>query len=301
MLGSHVGELAALVTALLWTLSSLAWTSAGKRVGSLAVSFLRLPIAVAMMMVYGKIVRGLWLPTDADAETWFWLGLSGFMGYFLCDIFLFKAMLLIGPRLVLLIFSLTPPLTAVLSWLWGIGKPLALWDWTAMGVTLSGVAWVVLEQPNYEGSSHDPKHKWRGVAFALFATCSNAVGVVFSSKGIGGYDAVAATLIRVLAALPGYFVLITLWRRWPAMYQAARQPSAMAILTFGAIVGPFVGVSFFMIALQHTQAGVATTVTASMPVLIIPFSIFFYHEKVSLRAVGGAVVAVAGVALLMLR
>ena len=56
-----------------------------------------------------------------------------------------------------------------------------------------------------------------------------------------------------------------------------------------------------MVALQHSPAGVATTITASMPVLIVPFSILLYHEKVSLRAVGGAIVAVAGVAMLMLR
>ena len=160
MLGSHIGELAALATALLWTLSALAWTSAGKRIGSLAVSFLRLPIAVAMMMVYGQIARGRCLPTDADAETWLYLGISGIFGYFLCDIFFFKAMLLIGPRLGLLIFSLTPPITAVISWVW-IGNLLTLWDWAAMGVTLAGVTWVVLEQPNAENSSHDPRHKWR--------------------------------------------------------------------------------------------------------------------------------------------
>ena len=300
MLGSHIGELAALATALLWTLSALAWTSAGKRIGSLAVSFLRLPIAVAMMMVYGQIARGHCLPTDADTRTWVLLGISGILGYFLCDIFFFKALLLIGPRLGLLIFSLTPPITAVISWIWGVGSPLTLWDWAAMCVTLSGVAWVVLEQPNIEDTSHDPRDKWRGVAFALFATFANAVGVVFSSKGIGDYNAVAATLIRVLAALPGYVVLITLWRRWPAMFEAVHHLRAMSILTFGAIVGPFVGVSFFMVALQHAPAGVVTTVTASMPVLIVPFSIFLYHEKVSLRAVGGAIVAVAGVAMLML-
>jgi drug/metabolite transporter (DMT)-like permease len=300
MLGSHVGELAALATALLWTLSALAWTSAGKRIGSLSVSFLRLPIAVAMMMVYGQVVRGRCLPTDADAHTWFYLGISGLFGYFLCDLFLFKAMLLIGPRLVLLIFSLTPPLTAVISWIW-MGDKLNLWDWTAMAVTLAGVAWVVLERSNAEDPSHAPHHKRRGVVLALLATFANAIGVVFSSKGLGEYDAVAATQIRVLAALPAYILLITLWHRWPAIQQAARQARAMIILTFGATVGPFVGVSCFMVALRYSPAGVATTITASMPVLIVPFTIVLYHEKVSLRAVGGAVVAVAGIAMLMLK
>jgi 5-methyltetrahydrofolate--homocysteine methyltransferase len=44
-----IGELAALATAVLWTLSSLAWTSAGRYVGALQVSFVRLLITSALL------------------------------------------------------------------------------------------------------------------------------------------------------------------------------------------------------------------------------------------------------------
>jgi drug/metabolite transporter (DMT)-like permease len=107
-------------------------------------------------------------------------------------------------------------------------------------------------------------------------------------------------MIRILAALPGYALLVTLWRRWPATLAPLRQASVMAIITFGAIAGPFVGVVFSMIAFRHSPTGVVTTIIATTPVLILPFSIFLHREKVSLRAVGGAMVAVAGIALLML-
>ena len=86
-----VGEAAAVGTALLWTLSAVAWTAAGRYVGALSVSFLRLVITCVMLAAYGQIVRGLWLPSDADRETWLLLGLSGFFGFFLSDICLFKA------------------------------------------------------------------------------------------------------------------------------------------------------------------------------------------------------------------
>jgi drug/metabolite transporter (DMT)-like permease len=74
----------------------------------------------------------------------------------------------------------------------------------------------------------------------------------------------------------------------------------MGILTFGAVVGPFGGIVFSLIALRHAPTGVVATIIATMPVLILPFSVFLYHEKVSLRAIGGAIVAVAGIAMLML-
>ena len=110
----------------------------------------------------------------------------------------------------------------------------------------------------------------------------------------------AGTLIRATIALPAYVVLITLWRRWPAMLVGLRDYKAVGILTLGTTVGPFVGVALSLIALQYTSPGIVATIIATMPVLILPLSILLYHEKVSLRAAGGAVVAVAGVAMLML-
>lgn len=295
----QIGELAALATAFLWTLSALAWTAAGKRIGALAVSSIRLLIGVVLMTVYVRIVRGQWLPTDADLRTWLLLGASGLFGFFLCDLCLFKAMLLLGTRLTLLLLSLSPPITAIISWAC-INDELAVRQWAAMAITLAGVVWVVMEQPSSDEPPLAPGHKWRGVVLGVLAALTNSIGYVLSKEGIGEYDAVAATQIRAFVALPAYALLITLWRRWPGIRVAAGDLRAMGILTFGAIVGPFVGVAFSMIALRYAPTGVVATILATMPVLILPFSILLHHEKVSLRAVGGAIVAVTGVAMLML-
>jgi drug/metabolite transporter (DMT)-like permease len=295
----QTGELAAIATALLWTLSALAWTYSGKYIGALAVSFLRLVMAAALLMLYSYFGRGLWLPTDASLQTWLLLGASGLTGFVLCDLCLIKAFLLIGPRLSLLIFSLAPPIAAIISWVC-IGDELTLWRWVAMGVTLAGVVWVVLEQPEQSKHPHARRHRGQGVALAVLAAITHAVGYVLSKEGIGQYDAVAATLIRAIVALAGYVVLITLWRRWPAMLAATRHTRAMGVLALGAAVGPFAGVALSLVALRLAPTGVVATIIATMPVLILPLSILLYHEKVSLRAVGGAIVAVAGIAMLML-
>jgi uncharacterized membrane protein len=146
MTGLQSGELAAVGAAVLWTLSTLAWTSSGRRIGALSVSFHRLMIASVFLALYGGLVRGQGLPTDADNRTWLILGLSGLMGFFVCDLCAFKALLMIGPRLTLLLQALSPPAAAILSWM-VMGEMLVLRQWLAMGVTLSGIAWVVLERP----------------------------------------------------------------------------------------------------------------------------------------------------------
>ena len=300
----QVGELAAVVTAVLWTLSALAWTYSGKAIGALAVSFLRLFIAGVLMMVYGYVVRGQWFPGDAPLETWYYMGASGLTGFVICDLCLIKAFLLVGPRISLLIFSLAPPLAALFSWT-VIGDVLSSRDWAGMGVTLAGVIWVVLEQPTGDEHPRAQRNWGNGMALAVLAAVTHAIGYVFSKKGIGAYDPgaydpVGATLIRATVALFCYVVLITLWRRWPAMVAALRHRRAIIVLTLGAVAGPFAGVSLSLVALRLAPTGVVATIIATMPVLILPFTILLKHEKVSPRAVVGAILAVVGVAMLML-
>jgi drug/metabolite transporter (DMT)-like permease len=298
----HSGEMAAIVTAVLWTFSTIAWTSAGKRAGTWAVSFLRLVLACPMFILYGGLVSGQWLPLDADGRTWAILAVSGVFGFLFCDLCLIRAFTLIGARLSLLIFSsLTPPLSAIIAW-YALGDKLLWHQWLGMVVTLSGVTWVVLEEPEtVEGVPLvDRGHFWQGVVLALVASVAATIGYVMSKEGIGGYDPFAATMIRVLGGLAGYVILIPLLRRWPSIVKAVQNGPVMAIIAAGTVVGPFVGVALSMIALRDCNAGVAVTIISTMPVLILPISVFLYHEKVSYRAIGGALISITGVAMLVL-
>lgn len=297
MKGLQIGELAAVAAAVLWTLSTLAWTSSGRRIGALAVSFHRLMVTCVFLAVYGGLFRGLPLPTDADGKTWLILGLSGLMGFFVCDLCAFKALLVIGPRLTLLLQAFSPPTAAILSWIF-LGETLLTRQWLAMAVTIGGITWVVLERQPMPGTSHGRRPAATGVLLAVAAALAQAVAMMLSRKGIGQYDAVAATFIRVLGALPGYVLLLTVVGRWPAVFLALRDARAMTIVFVGSIVGPFLGVVVCMIALRHSPTGVVATIVNTMPVLILPFAILLYRERVSLRAAAGAIITVAGVGLM---
>ncbi len=132
------GQLAALGTAFCWSITSLSFEAAGKRVGSLQVNLIRLVFAFLFFLVYSIIVRHQLLPTDADGNLWVWLLLSGLAGFVLGDLFLFRAFVEVGARISMLVYSSVPLITAILGRVF-LGERLTVLQSGAMAVTVAGI------------------------------------------------------------------------------------------------------------------------------------------------------------------
>ena len=91
-----------------------------------------------------------------------------------------------------------------------------------MAITLSGITWVVAERPETQNETQPRPNLRLGLPLAVCGALLHAIGMVLARKGIRDYDAVAATFIRVLGALPGYFIFITLLGRWPVVFRAVQ-------------------------------------------------------------------------------
>ncbi len=292
---NHTGEFAALLTAIFWTVTSLTFEAASHRLGSLVVNILRLVIGFAFLSIFALIRRGLFLPVDATAENWIWLSLSGLVGFVFGDLFLFKSYTLIGSRFSMLIMTLVPPVTAIFSFII-IGERLTLFHFFGMALTFSGIALAIFNR-NGKGEKLSLKLSPRGILYAIGGAVGQALGLVLSKVGLKNYDPFAATQIRIIAGIFGYTALVTLLMRWGKVSRATRNRDGMILTSVGAFFGPFLGVSFSLIAVKYTEAGIAATIMALVPVFIILPAIIFYKEKVTLPELLGAVVSVGGVAL----
>ncbi len=297
-MGSYFGELAALATAFFWTVTALSFEAAGKRVGSLSVNLIRLCLGFIFLTAYAAIFRGAALPLDASLHAWIWLSLSGFIGLVLGDFFLFKAFIVIGSRLSVLIMSSVPPLTALIGWFM-MGETLTFFNYIGMALTVAGIALVVLER-NPEQNQMKFSRPFSGILLAFAGALGQAIGLVLSKYGMRDYDPFFSTQIRIIAGLIGFCLIISAMRAWGRVGTALKDNKAMANISLGAFFGPFLGVSFSLIAIQYTKMGVAATIMAIVPVLIIPPSMLLFKERVTLKEVLGAFIAVAGVAVLFL-
>jgi drug/metabolite transporter (DMT)-like permease len=295
---AHVGEFAALAVAVFWTITALAFESASKKVGSLPVNWIRLLMGFAFLSVFTLFHRGLLFPVDAAPRNWLWLALSGLVGFVMGDLFLFRAFVLIGSRIAMLVMALAPPMTALMGRIF-LHEKMSRLSLLGMGLTLLGIAMVVVDRPTEEAPIK-LSHPVAGILLAFGGAVGQASGLILSKIGMGAYSPFAATQIRILAGIAGFTVILTVMKAWPRTIAAIRHRPAMARLTAGAFFGPFLGVSFSLIAIQHTKTGIASTIMSTVPVLIIPPAVLFLKEKVTVRETAGALVAVAGVALLFL-
>jgi drug/metabolite transporter (DMT)-like permease len=295
---NHLGEFAALATAFFWTVTSLSFESASRRVGSLSVNIIRLVIGLTFLTIFNLVRRGMILPGDASLDNWIWLTLSGLVGFVFGDLFLFKSYTIIGSRFSMLIMTLVPPMTTFFSWII-IGEKLKLLHFLGMTLTFSGIAMAIFNEP-VKGEKLSIKLAPKGILYALGGALGQSLGLVLSKLGMGSYDPFAATQIRVIAGVVGFVLLVTVMSRWKNVFSAVTNKPAMSSTTLGAFFGPFLGVSFSLIAVKYTEAGIASTIMALVPVFIIVPAVFLYKQKVTLPEIIGALISVGGVAVFFL-
>ncbi len=295
-MGNHTGELAALITAVLWTFTALSFEQAAKRVGSLAVNILRLGLALLFFCALCLVRTGHLFPAGFSTHNWIWLIISGIVGFVLGDYCLFSAYALIGSRIANLFMALAPPLATLFGCLL-LREEFSLKGLLGMTITLTGIVLVVLRKP---GNRFRFVFSVKGILFGLGAAIGQAVGLVFSKYGMEDRDPFMSSQIRVIAGFAGFSILFAVLNKWNLLKPVFRRPSTLGFITSGSFFGPFLGVSFSLMAIKFTTTGIASTIMALTPVLLIPPAVLVLKEKVTWRDILGALIAVGGVAVFFL-
>lgn len=308
-----IGPMAGIATSVFWTGTALLFTAASRRLGATLVNGARIGIAIVLLAVTQRCLAGVWIP-PALPRQYLLLAASGVIGLTIGDQALFSAFVRIGPRLAMLMMTTSPLMAAIFGWV-ALSETLTPLAIVGILLTLGGVGWVVLERPGRTTPTADAA-RWSGILLALLGAACQAGGMLLSKQGIGhGWlpdnehlDPQAATLVRMFFAGVGVVPLFALhWLR-----HRRRQPTRPTtvvrdarsrgwLFTFlGACVGPYLGVWMSLIAIDRAPLGIGQTLCSLSPVFILPFSVWIHGEKLSVRAVVGAIVAVGGSTLLFL-
>jgi drug/metabolite transporter (DMT)-like permease len=294
-----LGQLAALATAFCWSFTAIFFSYSGKLVGSSVVNRSRLLFAFFFVAVTHLVLQGTLFPIGTEPYRWGWLALSAILGLVLGDTFLFQAFVLIGPRLSTLMMASVPLISTLLAWIF-LGERMSGSELAGILLTVVGIGWVVTERR--PGESVVPEKKYvLGITFALLGAVGQATNLIAAKFALDdGYPAISASAIRILIAL------VILWG--VAMFQGQFRHTigqwgnrnAFKAIIGGTIAGPFLGIWLSLIAVQLAPVGLAATLMALPPIILIPIGRVLYGERVSRRGIVGTIVALCGVALIFL-
>ncbi len=298
MLADFRGEVAALGAAFIWAAASIVYTGVGRQLSPLVLNLVKGLIAIALLFLT-LVFLGKLLPSVSLMPVLLLL-LSGVIGIGIGDTAYFAALNSLGARRALVLESLSPPLGAFLALVF-LQEQLAPLAWLGIGLTIAGVTWVVMERsPQPNGTlTHPPL---RGIVAGLVAAAGQAIGAVLSRAALAGTDVdpLWSTLIRLLAGI----LMLLIWfsaQKHPIQKLAPlRSRRLWGIVIMAAFASTYLGIWLQQIALKYAPTGIAQSLSATSPLFVIPFAIAT-GEKVSLRAVFGAAIALAGVWLLFVR
>ena len=305
----YKGELISLSVAFSWTICAMFAEVASKHLGALVLNVLKMALSLLMFVVLLFIVTGKGYPVGAGREAWIWLSLSGLVGYVLGDYCLFNSYVFIGARYGQLLMTLAPIAAAVTGW-FILGESMPAIAFLAMFLTIGGICLSLYRKP--DGNSDNASLPFKGVILGAGAGICQGIGLVLSARGIDCYEQsvmaagitdhmdiipFASTMIRAVTGFIGFTVWTLLSGHGKDLCAALTDGKGMRLATGVTVFGPFVGVSLSLMATLYTNAGIAQTIMALVPVLIIVPTYFFFHQKVRLREVIGALIAVSGVSL----
>lgn len=282
-----MGEGLALAAAFGWVGSSVFLERASKETGTLAVNLIRLIVAMFFLGIITYLKRGFVLPLDVTKESFKFLSISGLFGLFLGDFFLYKSYIKIGPRITLLVMTFTPIAVSILSF-FILGEKMEGFKILGVVLTIIGITVVILRKKN------DKEFSKVGFGYALLAMLGESLGIIFTRLGSIDYDSFATIQVRTIPAILAFIIYISLKKEWSNIKEGVINKKGMIYIVLGTVVATL-GVTALVEAMKYANVGIVSTLAATSPILIIPISIIFFKEKVSILEGIGALVSFAGI------
>lgn len=312
-----LGEIISIIVCISWSACAMFGQVAAKGIGhAMPLNVLRMALSLILLSLSMAWVCGSPYPIYADGETWMWLTLSGLAGYVLGDYCLFNSYIIMGARFGQLFMTLAPPAAAISGWIL-LGEKMSLMAILGMLITMTGISMSILGQKDEE-SERRLRIPFKGVIYGIGAGVGQGVGLVLSKLGIEHYETcikttladdlvlqsqcleampMSATFIRAITGLICFTVALFYIQKQSLLVSTLKQKRLMFIILLATITGPFIGVSLSLKATLYTSTGIAQTIMACTPILLLWPSHIFFKQSISLREVVGAFISVIGVSL----
>ena len=287
-----LGAAAALGSAAAWAVGPFLFKTISEGLSPLALTLSKGVCSVVLLGAACLLASQSPLDTRSLAV----LAGSGLLGIALGDTCFFQALRDLSAFSLIMLLMVGQALTVLLAMVF-LDEALTSGRMVGILLVMVGVLTVLFATSGDEGSTPT---RARGVVFGLLAAICTAVSWVMTKAVLHeGSDTMQATLVRMLAGTLGVFgfgLVTGSVSGWLTPFRdvrlLARFAAAVAVIAFG---GFWLG----MVAYKHTSVVVASTLTATEPVIALGITVVILRQRVSLLAVAGTAMTFAGVVMLV--
>lgn len=291
-------EWLALVSAFLWASASLLSLIPAQHLGTFAFSRWRMAAVSLMLFLMSLLSHGF---ATLDIYQAGYMAISGLIGIFIGDTCLYACMNRLGPRRAGLLFATHAVFSAFFGFLI-FNEHLSIRGWAGAFLVFTGVL-IAIAFNRKENSKLEFSHGSLkiGIGLGLVAGLCQSLGTIIAKPVVmAGADPIAASCVRMLAALGAHLILWSSGRSFIKSKNPINR-RILGIIFLNGFLAMVIGMTIFLYALKLGNVTLVAILSSTSPVMLLPILWFFTKKRPAMGAWCGAIFVVIGTALVLLR
>lgn len=286
-----LGEILALICALLWASAVILYKHVGDSLSANTLNFVKNSIALCLLLPTALVVEG-WVLPELSLVEWVVVAFSGYIGIALADTLFLMALRNLGAGRTAIVASLYSPFVVILSIVF-LGERLALWQWLGFALVLFGI-FVLTYQRHY--SPVDRRHLLKGVALAACSVFFTASGVVAMKPILVNDGFFWMVSLRMVAGLFGMWLyLVIRGRVRVSINEVINGQHRWGAIVAGSVFGSYLALLFWLAGFKYTEASVASVLNETANIFIVLLAWVFLKEALTKRKLFGIIMTFSGV------
>jgi drug/metabolite transporter (DMT)-like permease len=294
MIIPHLGEILALICAMVWGLAVILFKKSGEVVHPLALNLFKVVLGVVLLLPTTWIAGQFW-PSNASCSDIYLLLLSGALAIGISDTLFFMALNRLGAGLTAIVDCLYSPSVITLSVLF-LGESMRWLQLAGALIIVSAVFIASFEKPH-----HDLSHtqKWQGILYGALAMIFVAVGVVIAKPLLTNLPVLWVTEVRMLGGLIVILLTFFVFPHRRAILNTLITSHHRGYTFAGSFFGAYVSTVLWLGGMKYTQASTAAALNQTSNVFVFLMAWIILKEPINLKRAMGITLAVCGAYLVM--
>ncbi len=298
-----MGELAALASALVWASSTIMLRGQSAKFGAVAVNAWRTLFAALCFAVIFAFTRNVDHLTAIPLSALAALVGSVVIGMVIGDVLQINAMLRIGVARAMPISACFPLFTILIAAA-VLGEPITLRSLLGAVLVIAGVILVALPQRGtVDEAQNDATQRaaasrfyWIGVAMAFGAAICWSCSTTFTRIAVREIDVITSNTVRLpISALISFMIGMRQGTISPRRFAPRNWLILILVGLFGTAGGGFL----WLTAVSLAGASKTSIISGASPIFGMIGAIIFLHERPGRRGIAGALLAFAGIVLVV--